>query len=675
MVRMTTRETLPSVTTLTVQWAYNRRIMDIIHKAGKQIDSAASGSVIPFVVSTDSVDLMGDQIVQRGIETPSKRIPAQVDHSGRFADSIGFWDNLQVDKGGQTLADLHLLPRGTSPLVDLVWALRDHGALLAASVGMRVKKWEPIVDAISKKATGGRRFLQTVLHEISLVVSPANHEALEIMKSAYKLKPGSREEKALDKLVTKRLLFARSNAAPAVAPKSGTKLMKTIAEQIQEAEALLNELKDEQLDITKALGDETDEDAKAALSENGSAVAEKITKAIARIDQLKAIEASLVPRARPLGAPALVNKNNVTDHKVDGMNIVRSALCIYESYLSRQPLDEVLKSRYGGNEAVETVTNLVRAVQNPALTTVPQWAGVLTRETWGAFMELLAFDSVIPQMPMMKYSFDQYGKINIGRRNAQPSPNLASAFRGEGAPIRVGAVSLGLDSLTPKTAGVIGTFSMELFEQSTPNIETEIKAWIQEDTAQAIDSIFLSNQAGTTIQPAGIQNGVVPPNSAASTGNTAAQITADIRGRAQQLAANRMGKKGSTVWVMNPARLVGLQLATTAAGTLAFPTASSGTLLGYGIVTSNTVPADIVYLVDCSAVAFASAPPNFLGTEVATIHEEDAVPLPITDGAGVAAAPVRSLYQTYSSALRGVYKLDWKVMRPGAVQILTGVAW
>lgn len=640
--------------------------MDVIHKAGKQAGSAAEGSVIPFVISSEATDLMGDVIVQRGIETASPRIPAQVDHSGRFADSIGSWDSIQLSAdGGQTTANLNLLPRGTSPVVDLVWALRDQGMQLAASVGMRAKKWEPIIDAVTKKATGGRRYLKTLLHEISLVVVPANQDALQVMKKMLTPK----EQLVLGQLVKKHMEFQKSLGSADPPPQGKT--MKTIAEQIQEAEQALNDLRDEQVTISKALGEETDDDAKATLEENGAATAEKITKAMARIDQLKAIEASLAPRAKPTGkgAPAVVDKNNIKDHKVDGLDVVRSALCIYESYLRRQPLDDIIKSRYAENEAVEVIT---RAAQNPAMTSVPQWAGVLTRETWGAFMDLLANESVIPQMPMVRYSFDQYGKINIGKRNAVATPNLASAFRGEGAPIRVGAVSLGLDSLTPKTAGVIGTFTMELFEQSTPNIETEIRRWIEEDTAEAIDSIFLSSQAGSTIQPAGIAYNL-GANSVPSTGVTVPEITADLRGMVQRMTAAKQGKKGSTVWVMDPARLVGLQLTVTAAGTPAFPTTAQNMLLGYPIVTSNTVPDDVVYLVDCSSLAFASAPPQFMGTEVATLHEEDAVPLPINGG--TPASPVRSLYQTYSSALRGIYKLDWKVMRPGSVQVLTGVAW
>ena len=49
--------------------------------------------------------------------------------------------------------------------------------------------------------------------------------------------------------------------------------------------------------------------------------------------------------------------------------------------------------------------------------------------------------------------------------------------------------------------------------------------------------------------------------------------------------------------------------------------------------------------------------------------------LPIVDGAGTAAAPVRSLYQTNSLGLRMTLETDWSMTRDGAVVTLTGVSW
>jgi HK97 family phage major capsid protein len=278
-------------------------------------------------------------------------------------------------------------------------------------------------------------------------------------------------------------------------------------------------------------------------------------------------------------------------------------------------------------------------------------------------------------LPLNRFSFDGYNSLKIPMRNAAASPNLAGAFRAEGAPIRVGALSLGSMTLTPKSLGVIGTFSMELFERSTPNIEQVIREAMVSDTAAALDAAFLGNAAGTATVPAGILNGLAGGNTAASAGTTSANIVTDLRARMQAMAAANMGRR--PVWIMNPARAWGLQLALTAAGTPLFPEMANGTLLGIPVVTSTTVTAGSVFLIDCAEVFFAGGAPSFLGTDVATIHEEDTTPAQISTAGtpNVVAAPVRSLFQTNSAALRCMWNVDWAVARAGAVQHISAAAW
>ena len=64
-------------------------------------------------------------------------------------------------------------------------------------------------------------------------------------------------------------------------------------------------------------------------------------------------------------------------------------------------------------------------------------------------------------------------------------------------------------------------------------------------------------------------------------------------------------------------------------------------------------------------------------SDQATLHEESQTPLPITTPSAPAtvAAPVRSLFQTQSVAVKAVYEISWLKLRTHAVQELTGVAW
>jgi hypothetical protein len=170
------------------------------------------------------------------------------------------------------------------------------------------------------------------------------------------------------------------------------------------------------------------------------------------------------------------------------------------------------------------------------------------------------------------------------------------------------------------------------------------------------------------ISPEGAQDGLDPLDTAVSGGVTVDKITADLRGRLQRMASLNLGRR--PVWVMNPARAWGLQLATNAVGTVAFPEMASGTLIGAPVITSTTVPSDVVFLFDAAELYVAGGAPRFVGTDVATLHMENTTPGPINGS-----TPVRSLYQTNTAAIRAMWELDWAFNREGCTQTITGVAW
>lgn len=445
-----------------------------------------------------------------------------------------------------------------------------------------------------------------------------------------------------------------------------------LSEQIATKQAELVAARDALVDLTAKMDDTAE--MQAAVAE-ATANVEKLTS---DLDRLKAAEAAVQKSvARAVTAPA-INQNPAARMKDSEKAdlLIKSALVTFDAYCKRIPVSAAIEARYGDNEVVKAVASVTtKAAQDPAFTNVQGWAQELVRESYAGFMDILRGESVIPRLPMARYEFAGASSIKIPQRAAAASPNLAGAFRAEGAPIRVGAMQLTSATLTPKSLGVIGTFSMELMERSTPQIEALIRDAMIADTAEALDKAFLSATSGSATVPAGIQTYATGSNTAGSAGATTANIIADIRGRLQQITSLNLGRR--LVWIMNPARWYGVQLAVTAAGTPAFPEAANGQLMGIPVVTSTNVPAAIVFLVDAAEVAFAGGAPRFLGTEVATIHEESAAPAPIVSGGETpeAASPVRSLFQTNSAALRTTWELDWAVMRAGAVQTITAAAW
>ncbi|WP_180863001.1 phage major capsid protein [Cupriavidus pauculus] len=347
--------------------------------------------------------------------------------------------------------------------------------------------------------------------------------------------------------------------------------------------------------------------------------------------------------------------------------------------LERKTPAEIAAARYGslGRKDADALGVIMKAVQDPATTNVPGWAQELTREVQGAFLAELAKLSVFASLPLVTENFNGATSITIPSRDTtNANPNLAAGWRKEGAPIRVGAIKVKGTKLTPYAPAVIGTFTQELARRSTPRIEQIIREAIVSDSAAMFDAKFLSADAAVPdVSPAGILDGLPAANSIPSTGATPAEIAADLKHMAGLLLKSGLDASGFA-WCMSPYNSMALSMLLTATGALQFPEMASGRLIGLPFVVSANVPDDSLFLIDGGSIARALPAPEFSVSVEASIHEEDTTPLPIIDDAGMVAPPTRSLFQTYSAALRGVYDgLSWGALRPGAVAHLTGVAW
>jgi HK97 family phage major capsid protein len=438
----------------------------------------------------------------------------------------------------------------------------------------------------------------------------------------------------------------------------------SISDKVVAAEQAAVEAKDKLVELTKSFDESADDAGLVAIEEQSEAV-EKATQQLATY---RKAESALASKAASFDAPSIV-KSVKSREPID--YVLASAVCAFESFVTRKSFDQVMEERYGQDDHLKAVAGgVVKGASAPAMSNVDGWAAELSRESYGAFLDLLQPESVIPNVPMNRFEFQGFSAINIPGRAA--TPNLAGAFRAEGDPIPVKQAATMKTVLTPKSMGVISTFTQECLRRSTPSIEALIRKWIVEDTAVALDNQFLGNSAATTLAPAGLQN-LAGSNTSASTGSTHDAIVADVKGMVQSMTASNLGRR--PVWIMHPSNLIALNMTLTAVGTPAFPETASNSLYGMPVVTSTTVPLDVVYLVDASEMAIAFSGPQFLGTDVASVHMEDTTPLPIVDGAGTVAAPVRSLYQSNSSGLRMTLETDWSMTRDGAVVTLTSVDW
>ena len=127
---------------------------------------------------------------------------------------------------------------------------------------------------------------------------------------------------------------------------------------------------------------------------------------------------------------------------------------------------------------------------------------------------------------------------------------------------------------------------------------------------------------------------------------------------------------------MNPLRVLGLRdMQDAASGEFVFRAElAAGNFRGYPYIESQNVPADLVELQSNGGVAYGNdyAPRIEVSDETALVYDDTAPDnlLPDTN-----TQPAKSMFQVDAIAVKFKQGLDWRIVRIGGVQMLTGVAW
>lgn len=632
---------------------------------------------LQFVLSDETQDRMGDVIRADGWDLKSfKKNPiALFGHRSDFP--IGTWSNIHVE-GSKLLGDLNLAPEGTSPRIDEIRGLVEADVLKAVSVGFRP------ITVKENPDSRGEIFVESELVECSLVSVPANPNALAVAKSLHvsddtlKIVFGEHAGKG-DRIVTRGV-----PGEHAVIPPNGKSKSMTIAQKIEQTQAGLLALKD-QLTEHVAKFDAVEMDAEAITLQDE--LSERIEAKQKELESLQRTEKALgvastqagggdiiVRSPRPFAAPA--KKVSPSDY------VMRSLVAVVVGHATKQHPREILIQRYGDDGKVDDGTRAVfdivtRAASAPADTTTSGWASQLVETSVADFMELLIPASVYPGLAArgLRLNFGRSGIISIPTRSA--TPTIAGSFVAQGAPIPVRQGAFASVTLTPKKMAVISTFTREIAEHSTPAIEGLIRNAMQEDTSVSLDTILLDATAASTTRPAGIREGVTVTT--ATAGGGFAALVGDIKALLGALITASNGNVRNPVWIMNPVNAISVALTQNAGGDFPFAAEiNQNRLQGYPVILSSTVTAGMVILVDAADfVSVEGDAPRFDVSDQATLHMEDTTPLAIgTAGSpNTVAAPVRSLYQTDSMALRMIMDVNWALRRTGVVAWTQSVTW
>lgn len=631
----------------------------------RKVSTEAAGN-LEFVLSDATVDRYGDSIDPKGWDLKwfKKNPIALFGHSNSFP--IGNWSNVRVE-GGKLIAKLNLATRGTSQRIDELIGLLEQGVLRAVSVGFIPKKSEPIDP---DKPYAGQKYTEQELIECSLVSVPANPAALQIAKSLHV------SDETLSLAFGEQAGVRRDMSAPGEHAASHPPIpkkapaMKTLAQRIEDAQtaytvardAYQNHISQDDYDI-----------------EEGETLEGVMNERQVRLDSLKKAEKSLASGAAASssvpakqGGAAIRKPLGVKEREPKpGDLIIRQAVVAMLAQVTQRDPISILEERYRDHEATNIV---VRAAVDPAKTTVSGWAAELIETETVAFLETLRDISFYPRLAALGANLQfgpGRGQIKIPSRSSTPS--ISGSFVAEGAPIPVRRIGLTSTTLTPHKMGVISVFTKEVAKYSNPQIEGLLRQEIRGDTADTIDTLLIDATVGSSTRPAGLLYGVAALP--ASTDGGWAAIMQDIDTLAAPFDTAKAGR--NLVLLMNKREARKLNFVPgpdDKLGSMRQMLADSGITA----IASVNVPAGRLIMID--AADFATAvedQPEFEASEQAVIHMEDTSPAQIgTAGSpNVVAAPVQSMFQTASIALRMLLDVTWAMRRTGMVQWIDGADW
>ena len=658
----------------------NRGTKGVVHRT-----HVSPGHGVEFILSDATPDRMGDVIEADGwdLDNFKKNPVALFNHRADFP--IGKWTNLRTTNGALR-GHLQLAPEGTSDRIDEIRRLVDADILRAVSVGFLPIKSEPLT-----KDSAGTRFRQTELVETSLVAIPANPNALAVARSlnisaATTALVFAGKGNTTDRSVARRGVNGGQAERP---PVRKNRTMSPLTKRIEDTEQRLVRLRDELSAHLDSVDDENVTDAELATTQefNKKIADQEIAYAALKDSELKLAKSSsngggdqtrtVVTRSgerRPF---------SLTPKKMEPLEfLVRAGTVRALARSLGVSIDEARVKAYGDDETTKAVCDLtLKAASAPAMTTVTGWAAELVQQIVTDLMPTLLPSAVYPSLSAMglKLTFGRNGRIIIPTRAL--TPTVAGSFVGEGAPIPVRQASFSSQTLTPKKMAVISTWTREMDEHSVPAIEGLLREAIQQDTAISIDSVLLDANAATAIRPAGLRNGVAGLTPTPITNGSFEALISDLKNLTSAILTATNGNIRNMVYIMNPAQALSIGFIQPPNPSGLFPfreEINAGRLNGRPLIQSGTVPLGTVLCLDAADyVSVSGDTPRFEISDQATLHMEDTSPANIGSAGSppVVAAPVQSMFQTDSLALRLILPMNWAMRRQGVVAWVAGVLW
>lgn len=623
--------------------------------------------ILEGIATTPAPDRINDVVVPEGIEF---KLPFPLLYQHNASKPIGSVTEAKVTSAGMKIKAIIAKP-GVAGFIDEAWALIKSGLVRGLSIGFRSleESWD--------KQLGGYRYLRTELLELSAVTIPANAEAtITAVKSAdgapAALGQRARESVAID---------CKTNP-PGASGQTKERPMKTIGEQIAalEAKRQANVARKEALRVKASEEGRVMDQAEAEEFDGLDTENESIDQELTRLRRhQKQIETAIPVTEEAGSTPAagsrarglvVIPRNQPPVQK--GTSFVRLAMALMASHGDRAEAYDMVRGQKSWKETTPEVERLLSNPQAVRIVKVAVAAGTTTADGWASeladynymaseFIEYLRPQTIIGKIPNLR-------RVPFNIRIPLQDTGSTVGWVGEGAQKPVS--KLHFDTATfrfAKAAGIV-VVTEELVRFSNPAAEDLVRADLTAQMAQFLDVQFIDPTvvAVPNVNPGAISNGA---GTTAASGTTADDFRADLKLALTQMINANLDPSGLVI-VMQPILAVSLSLLRTALGSKEFPeiNASGGSIEGYQVVTSNSVPSGVVVFVKPQEILIADDG----GISIDASREASLI---MDDGVSPATTTMVSLWQKNLVALRVERIINWARRRAAAVYYLTAAAY
>jgi Phage capsid family len=295
---------------------------------------------------------------------------------------------------------------------------------------------------------------------------------------------------------------------------------------------------------------------------------------------------------------------------------------------------------------------LTRAASAPAMSDVTGWAAELihlvVRDALAALGPASAGGRLLASSTVLR--FDDGGIISAPGFVASAAN---AGFVAEGDPIPVRQLAVLPAQMTPHKLAAIAVLSEEMLRSSSA--EVLIGDTLIRSAAAALDVALFSTNGPTAAAPPGLRYNIAPLTASAA-GNPWDAYFSDAGMLIDALAA--VGGNGPYIVVASPGR--GVEMRLRALGDEGVP---------YLILGSVAIGEDLLAVAPAAIVAAIEPMPQIELASATALHMNDAS-LPIVNG-GAPAAPVSSMFQTDTIALKMRWRLSWALRSPAGIAWLT----